>query len=190
MNVDSRPITTLLADMREGKAGAADQLIATIYPDLRRLAASQFRGEAVGHTLQPTAVVHELYVRLFSGQKIEWQDRAHFFAIAAQQIRRILVDHARARSAGKRGGHQVRVPMLDLSGSSSHTDEDVLAVHEALTRLQALDPRAAKVIELRFFGGLTEDEAAEVIGISHATLKRDWVFARAWLSSQLAGLSD
>jgi RNA polymerase sigma factor (TIGR02999 family) len=179
-----QPITTLLIDLREGRPGAAEELVGAVYQDLRRLAAHQFRHEAAGHTLQPTAIVHELYVRLFGGEAAPWQDRQHFFAVAAQQIRRILVDHARAKRAAKRGGDQVRVTMTQLGGGETK-DEDVLAVHEALEQLEALDKRAAQVIELRFFGGLEEQEAAEVLGISLATLKRDWVFARAWLLDQL-----
>jgi RNA polymerase sigma factor (TIGR02999 family) len=125
-------------------------------------------------------------MRLFSGEPVDWNDSAHFFAVAAQQLRRILVDHARSRRAGKRGGAQVRVTLAEFPGSRE-TGEDVLAVHEALSQLERLDPRAAKVVELRFFGGLDEKEAANVLGVSLATLKRDWAFARAWLQVQLRG---
>jgi RNA polymerase sigma factor (TIGR02999 family) len=179
-----QPITTLLMDMRRGRSGAAGELLAIIYEDLRRLAAHNFRGEKAGHTLQPTALVHELFIRLFAGETVSWSDRAHFFAVASQQIRRILVDHARSRRAQKRGGGDVRVTLAEFPGPTAAI-EDVLAVHEALLRLEALDSRAARIVELRFFGGLEEKEAAEVLGISLATLKRDWQFARAWLQAQL-----
>lgn len=183
---DPGSLTTLLVHVREKRPGAADQLMAIVYKDLRRLAAHQFRGEAQGHTLQPTAVANELYLRLFADQNVALQDRAHFFAVAAQQIRRILVDHARARRTNKRGGGRARVTMVELAAPGLPATEDLIAVHEALGRLEQLDGRAAQVVELRFFGGLEEKEAAEVLGISLATLKRDWVFARAWLSKELA----
>ncbi len=183
---DSQSLTTLLMQVREKRPGAADELIRRVYKDLRRLAAHHFRAESPGHTLQPTAVVNELYLRLFEGQPIVWQSRAHFLAIAAQQIHRILVDHARTRHACKRGGAQVRVPMIELQDSARQTDEDVIAIHEVLERLEQLDARSARVVELRFFGGLEEAETAEVLGISVTTVKRDWTFARAWLMSELA----
>jgi RNA polymerase sigma factor (TIGR02999 family) len=184
MSPNTRQITTLLADIREGRPEAAEQLLEIVYQDLRRLAAHQFQQENAGHTLQPTALVHELYMRLFAGEPVACQDRGHFFAIAAQQIRRILVDHARARRAKKRGGEHLRVTITDLS-TVSDTDEDLLAVDVVLSRLQRLDSRAAKVVELRFFAGLEEKEIAEFLGVSVATVKRDWIFARAWLETQL-----
>lgn len=174
-----------LAAWRNGDHKAGQELIATAYQELRRLAAHYLQQERTGHTLQPTALVHELYLKLFGSGPVAWQDRAHFFAIAAQQLRRLLVDHARARAADKRGGDKVRLSLSEIEGWAGARDENFLDLHEALGRLEKLDPRAARVIELRFFAGLQETETAEVLGISLATLKRDWKFARTWLASQL-----
>ena len=181
----SQQITTILINIREGRAGATEELIPIVYNDLRRLAAYYLRNEPAGQTLQPTAMINELYLRLFAVEPLHWQNRAHFFAVAAQQLRRILVDHARAVRAQKRGGGQLHVSLSNIGTTASQTDEDILAVHEALEALEKLDRRAAQVVELRFFGGLQEREAAEVLGISVASLKRDWEFARAWLLTQL-----
>lgn len=180
-------ITALLDRWRTGDAAAANELAELVYGDLHRLAAREMRRERGEHTLQTTALVHEVYVRIFHLGPVEWKDRAHFFAVAAQQLRRVLVDHARRSKSEKRGGDAVRFSLLDSDGAGfaeSHTR--LLALNEALTRLEGLDPRAAKVVELRYFGGLTEAETADVLGISVATLKRDWDFARTWLASQLA----
>jgi RNA polymerase sigma factor (TIGR02999 family) len=155
------------------------------YEHLRRLAAHYLRSERSDHSLQATSLVHELYLKLFSEQKIEWQSRAHFFAVAAQQLRRILIDHARSLAAEKRGGNRIRLSLTEANGLAAERQEDLLEVDEALQRLQALDPRAAQIIEMRFFGGLKETEVAEVLGISLATLHRDWKFAKAWLISEL-----
>ena len=163
----------------------ASQLMDLVYPHLRRLAQRYMQQERVGHTLQATALVHETYLRIFGSKPVQWQNRAHFFAVAARQMRRILVDHARAAHAGKRGGCRVKLSLEDVPGLSQERDEDLLILEEALKRLESLDPRAARVVELRYFGGLTEKEAAEVLKISLATLKRDWEFARAWLFEQL-----
>jgi RNA polymerase sigma-70 factor, ECF subfamily len=183
---DATTVTGWLVDWRKGSQEAGDRLFAASYQELRRLAAWHFRNEGPGQTLQPTALVNELYLRLFGGEPVEWQNRAHFFAVAAQQLRRLLIEHARARLADKRGGGQVRISLTDVAEIAAHREEDLIEVDEALRRLEELDPRSARVVELRFFGGLTEQEAAEAIGISVATLKRDWDFARAWLLSQLA----
>jgi RNA polymerase sigma factor (TIGR02999 family) len=183
---DSHQVTTLLLDWRQGNAGAGDQFIAIVYNELRRLAAHCLDAERRDHTLQPTALVHELYLRLFaSGDPITWQNRAHFFAVAAQTLRRILVDHARAHRAQKRGGAQVKLSLTAAQGWLDDRNEDLLALDEALRRLEHLQPRAGQVVELRFFGGLQEDEIAEVLAIAPITVKRDWKFARAWLMSQL-----
>ena len=147
------------------------------------MAAGYFRGEAPGHTLQPTAVVHELFLKL-SGNGLRVQDRQHFYAIAARQMRRLLIEHARAANARKRGGHLARVHPADLAGPPGLVS-DILELNDALTALEKLDERIARGVELRYFGGLTEEEAAEVLNISVATLKRDWQFARAWLRSRL-----
>jgi RNA polymerase sigma factor (TIGR02999 family) len=156
-----------------------------VYGELHRIAAREMRREQGEHTLQTTAVVHEAYLRLCGAAPINWQDRSHFFAVAAQQLRRVLVDHARRVRSEKRGGGLIRLELLEGDGGMVGFDERLLALDEALTRLHALDERAAKVIELRFFGGLSETEAAEALSISVATLKRDWDFARTWLASQL-----
>jgi RNA polymerase sigma factor (TIGR02999 family) len=140
--------------------------------------------------MQATAIVHELYLKLFGDELVEWQDRAHFFAVAAQQIRRLLIDHARVKHAEKRGGGRMRLSLTEINGLAAPADEDLLELDEALSRLQALDPRAAGIVELRYFGGLTEKEAAEVVGVSVATLKRDWEFARVWLIRQLSSRDD
>lgn len=157
----------------------------TVYDELRRLAAHYMRQERPDHTLQATALVHELYLRLFQSEPVEWQNRAHFFAVAAQALRRILVNHARDRQAQKRGGKQVRLSLTDVNGLAEPAEHDLLEIEEALARLEQLDPRAARVVELRFFAGLTEAEAAEALGVSVATLKRDWAFGRAWLLRHL-----
>jgi RNA polymerase sigma factor (TIGR02999 family) len=178
-------LTQLLGLWRNGDQEAGNRLFTAAYGELRRLAAWHLQQESPGHTLQATALVHELYLKLFGGQSIAWQDRAHFFAVAAQQMRRLLIDHARARLAEKRGGGQVRVTQTGAEDLAAPWEEDVTALHEALDRLAALDPRSAQVVELRFFAGLTEREAAEVAGISLATVKRDWDFGRAWLLKEL-----
>lgn len=175
----------MLADWRNGNQHAGEQLFASAYQELRRLAAWHLRQERPGHTLQPTALVHELYVKLFGSESVDWQDRAHFFAVAAQQMRRLLIDYARARRAGKREGQRVRVSLSEIEGLAVSHDEDLLALDEALSRLDTLDPRATRVVELRFFGGFDEKEASAVLGVSVATVKRDWAFARAWLIKEL-----
>lgn len=186
MEESSHTITGLLHDWRRGNQKAAGQLMELVYGELHKIALREMRRERGEHTLQATALVNEAYVRLCGGaDQPNWSDRAHFFAVAAQQMRRILVDHARRVQSEKRGGDQVRLELLEGDGWTLCFDERLLAVDEALTRLHALDERAAKVIELRFFGGLSEAEAAEALSISVATLKRDWDFARSWLASQL-----
>ncbi|HBY61761.1 MAG TPA: RNA polymerase subunit sigma-70, partial [Solibacterales bacterium] len=155
------------------------------------LASSIMKQERGNHTLQPTALVHEAYVRLFGGGDVAWQSRSHFFAVAARQMRRILVDHARAVQAEKRGGEAVRLSLDDANQAGAVAfDEDVLAVDEALSRLEQIDARAAKVVEFRYFGGLTEPETAEALGIGISTMKRDWDFARSWLFDQLVSRKD
>jgi RNA polymerase sigma factor (TIGR02999 family) len=182
----SHTITGLLRDWRSGSQKAAGQLMELVYGELHKIARREMRRERGEHTLQATALVNEAYVRLCGGSdQPNWSDRAHFFAVAAQQMRRILVDHARRVQTEKRGGGQVRLELLEGDGGTVGFDERLLAVDEALTRLYALDQRAANVIELRFFGGLSETEAAEALSISLATVKRDWDFARTWLAAQL-----
>jgi RNA polymerase sigma factor (TIGR02999 family) len=183
---DPQRITALLSQWRAGNEQAATELMDVVYAELRRLAASYMRRERHEHTLQPTALVHEAFLRLCGGAPIDWQNRGHFFAVFAQQMRRVLVDHARSVGSAKRWGglekHSLTGVNVDGAGLASI---DVLALDEALERLAALDPRAAQVVELRYFGGLTEREAADTLEISTATIKRDWDFARTWLLSQL-----
>lgn len=181
----SRPVTTLLENWRQGDKSAADELVATVYQELHRVAARYMRGERPDHTLQPTALVNELFIKLLDAP-VDWQNRAHFFAVAAGQLRRILVNHARDRQAEKRGGKRVKLALTEVNGLAEPREQDLLDLNDALDRLEQVDTRAARVIELRFFAGLTEAEAAEVLGISPATLKRDWAFGRAWLLRHLA----
>jgi RNA polymerase sigma factor (TIGR02999 family) len=178
-------LTQMLSAWRNGDQDAGQQLFEATYQELRRLAAWHLRQERPGHTLQPTALVNELYLHLFPGEPVDWQSRAHFFAVAAQQMRRLLIDHARARYADKRGGRRIRLSITEIEGLGAPAPEDLLALDQALGRLESLDPRAARVVELRFFGGLTEAETSEALGVSVATMKRDWTFARAWLINEL-----
>jgi RNA polymerase sigma factor (TIGR02999 family) len=179
-------LTNLLADWRGGNREAGNQLMEAAYKHLHSLASHYLQQERADHTLNASALVNELYVRLFSSDICEWRDRTHFFAVAAQQLRRILVDHARAARADKRGGDRVRVSLTVAEGVAPPMDRDILEVDEALRQLEALDPRAAAGVELRFFGGLNESEIAEALGISLATIHRDWKVARAWLVAQLS----
>ena len=172
-------------DWRKGDPEAGKELLARMQPELRRIAAGYMRKEHPGHTLQATALLNELYLRLIGGAVVEWRDRAHFLAVAAQQLRRILVDHARERLAQKRGGGAAVTMLTEGSARTPPFDESLLDLHRALDELAAMDGRTAQVIELRYFGGLTEQEAAEVLGISVATLKRDWEAGRAWLVGRL-----
>jgi len=180
-------ITTLLQRWAEGDRLAGGQAIERAYADLRRLAAHYLKQESTGQTLQPTALVHELYLRLQDGASVPWSDRKHFFVVAAGQMRRILVDQARARHAEKRGGGNVRVELRDLHAASMPRDADLLALDESLAQLAELDARAASIVELRYFGGFSGSEAADLLDISVATLKRDWEFARSWLLTRLSG---
>jgi RNA polymerase sigma factor (TIGR02999 family) len=179
------PVTTLLMNWRQGDREAGNQLMVRMQPELRRIAAGYMRQERPGHTLQATALMNELYLRLMGGGAVEWQDRAHFLAVAARLLRRILVDHARESLAGKRGGGAAVTTLKEGSARSPSFDERLLDLHAALDELASMDGRVAQVIELRYFGGLTEKEAAETLGISVATLKRDWEAGRAWLVGRL-----
>jgi RNA polymerase sigma-70 factor (ECF subfamily) len=178
-------LDTLLARWRQGDQDAGERALALAYAELRRLAAYYFRMESPGHTLQPTALVNEVYMKLAGGQPVPWQNRAHFFAVMARQMRLILVDHARRRRALKRSDTQMVFSLASGSRSVGPRQEDLLAVDRALEELEKLDQRAAKVTELRVFAGLKESEIAETLEISVATVKRDWNFARAWLLTQL-----
>jgi RNA polymerase sigma factor (TIGR02999 family) len=187
--IPSGALTRIIEDLRHGDMEARERLVALVYEDLRELAAAHLRRERVGHTLQPTALVHEAFLRLFGDAGAAWENRAHFFGAAGEAMRRILVDFARRRQALKRGGGMEPPPGLDdAAGAEMVTDEHaatVLAVDEALNGLAAHDGRKRKLVELRFFAGLTMEEAAETLGISLATAKRDWAFAKAWLHRAL-----
>jgi RNA polymerase sigma factor (TIGR02999 family) len=190
VTIPPRDITQLLADLRAGDADALEQLMPVVYAELRQLAASYLRRERQEHTLQPTALVHEMYMRLAGhvGQHgAAWEDASHFFGIAARVMRQVLVDYARAGGAAKRGARPVRVTLSGLSHMASGPDIDILALEAALTRLATLDAGQARLVELRFFAGLTLEEAADVLGRSPRTLKRDWRSARAWLQRELSG---
>jgi RNA polymerase sigma factor (TIGR02999 family) len=181
-------VTGLLLAWRAGDAGAGDRLLPAIYDELHRQAARAMRREGDAHTLQPTAVVHEAYLRLVDQQRVQWRNRAHFFGVAAQMMRRVLVDHARARLADKRGGALQRVTLGHVgagTGPSADAELDVLALHDALDRLAALDPDQARLVEMRYFGGLGIEDTAEAMGVSPATVKREWAGARAWLRREL-----
>jgi RNA polymerase sigma factor (TIGR02999 family) len=179
-------VTELLQQWSRGREEALERLLPEIYAELRGLAASYLRGERRDHTLQPTALVHEAYLRLVDQRAVHWQNRAHFFGIAAQAMRRILVDHARARGADKRGSGQRPVPLDEALAIGAMPDVTLLALDEALMRLAAMDSQQGRVVELRFFGGLTMEETAEALRISPATVGREWALAKAWLYAELA----
>ena len=181
----TRPLTTLLAGWRSGDKAAADELVAAVYQELHRVAGRYMRAERSDHTLQPTALVNELFLKLLDAGPVDWQNRTHFFAVAAGQLRRILVNHARDRNAQKRGGKRVKLALTEVNGLAEPHEQDLLELDEVLDRLEQVDQRAARVIELRFFAGMTDAEAAEALGISVATLKRDWSFGRAFLLRHL-----
>lgn len=184
----SSDVTGLLLAWGKGDPAAGDKLLPVVYAELHRRAAAAMRRENEGNTLQATALVHEAYLRLVDQRRVEWQNRAQFYGVAAQVMRRVLIDHAREHLAAKRGGGAQQVT---LSGVDAAPDDDgavdVLALHEALEQLATLDPRQARLVELRYFGGLSIEETAEALGVSPATVKREWATARAWLRRELAG---
>jgi RNA polymerase sigma factor (TIGR02999 family) len=180
-------VTAMLIAWSRGDSSVEGRLMEAVYDDLRRKAAGILRHESPGHTLQPTALVNEAYLRLVDQRRVAWQNRAHFLAVAARLMRRILVDYARRRRAAKRGGQAARVTLEDFAARPGSTPLDLLELDEALAELAALDPRQARIVELRAFGGLSVEEAAEVVGVSPATVKRDWSFAQAWLERRLRG---
>jgi RNA polymerase sigma factor (TIGR02999 family) len=177
-------VTRLLVRWTEGDKQALEDLLPLVYDELRRLARRYLQQERPGHTLQSTALVHEAYLRLVD-QNVSWQNRAHFFGIAAQMMRRILVDHARSRSAAKRGDGAGRVTLDEGLVALEQRDVDVVALDEALTNLAKIDPQQGKIVELRFFAGLSIEETSEVLHISPATVKRDWAMAKAWLHREM-----
>ena len=178
-------VTALLSAWRAGEGQALQQLIPIVYQELRRIAGRSMRGEQPGHTLQATALVHEAYLRLAKEQDRTWENRAHFFAVAAQIMRNLLVDHARSASRSKRCGAAPEVPLDQALGVVTAEPDDLLALDEALSRLGGIDPRAARIVELRYFVGLGNVEIAAVLGVSEKTVKRDWSAAKAWLQGEL-----
>ena len=174
-------VTALLQAWGDGDLAARDQLFPLVYGDLRRRAAHYLRRERPGHTLQPTALVHEAYLRLAGPKRMAWTDRAHFLAVASQAMRRVLVDHARGKRAGKRWGLTVQVPLEEGAAKSQPREVDLILLDESLDELASLSPGQARLVELRYFGGLTTEESAEVLGVSIATVERRWNLARAWL---------
>jgi RNA polymerase sigma factor (TIGR02999 family) len=178
-------VTQLLIAWNEGEAGARDQLMLAVYEELRRIAGGQLAREKVGHTLQPTALVNEAYLRLVDQTRVHWHNRAHFFGIAAQLMRRVLVDHARRRHAAKRGGGATVLEFEDSLTPRSKRGVDLVVLDDILTRLDDFDADAARLVELRYFGGLTIEETAEVLAVSPATVKREWATARAWMHREL-----
>ena len=182
----SNEVTLLLRAWGEGDVQALDRLAPIVYQELHRIARGYMARERTDHTLQTTALVNEAYVRLVDAREVTWHDRAHFFAVCARAMRRILVDHARSRGYLKRGGGKLRVQFDEAFGMAWSADSNLLELDEALDRLSALDPRKARVIEMRFFGGLSVEETAEALGISPETVMRDWKLARAWLYRELS----
>ncbi|MDX2147561.1 MAG: sigma-70 family RNA polymerase sigma factor [Planctomycetota bacterium] len=189
MQAPSVDITHMLRRASSGDPAAVEQLAPIVMHELRAIADRAMKRETPGHTLQPTLLANEAFMRLVGNDAIDWSDRSHFFALAARNIRRILVDHARARSAQKRGGGPDRLARVTLDFAegvaSRSSDLDVTDVDDALTKLAALDPRQAQVVELRFFGGLTSEQTAQLLGVSKRTVDEDWAMARAWLSLEL-----
>ncbi len=185
METQPGEVTLLLAELQKGNKKAEEKLIPLVYGELRRLAAHYLRGERQGHTLQPTALVHEAYLRLTQMQDVNWQNRSHFFALAAQLMRRILVDHARANRAKKRGGSNEALSLDDAIVFSGPRSEQLIELDDALNRLAQRDSRQSRIVELRFFGGLSEEETGVLLGISTRTVKRDWRIAKAWLYQEM-----
>ena len=182
---DSVDVTILLNRIGSGDATAPEELLPLVYNELKRLASGYMGNERDGHTLQTTALVHEAYIRLVDWKSAGWQNRAHFFAVAAQMMRKILIDHARKHAAEKRGSGVKMIALDDAVSFATERDINLFALDEALTRLDAFDERQCRIIELRFFGGLTIEETAEVMKLSPATIKNEWTMARTWLYTQL-----
>jgi len=179
-------ITVILERWNRGEQHALDELVPVIYKELRRLAGHYLRRERHDHTLQPTALINEVFLRLLGDQDVKWQNRAHFFGVAARLMRQILVDHARARQAAKRGGRHYSLSLSEADRVAEQSAVELLSLHLALERLSELDAQQGRIVELRFFGGLSIKESAEVLSVSHATVERDWRVARAWLRCELS----
>ncbi len=187
MTPSSKEVTQLLVDWSDGNREALDELMPLVYEELHRLAHQCMGRERAGHTLQSSALVNEAYLRLVDLRRVRWQNRAHFFAIAAQLMRRILVDYARSRHYRKRGGGALQVSLGEAAMESPERAADVVALDDALQGLEAIDPRKSRIVELRFFGGLSIEETAEVLGVSPGTVMRDWTLAKAWLYQAVTG---
>jgi RNA polymerase sigma factor (TIGR02999 family) len=185
-SASSNQITELLARWSQGESAACEKLVPLVYHDLRRVARHCLAGERPDHTLQSAALVHEAYLRLVGHESVRWDDRVHFFAVAAQLMRRILVDHARKRRAGKRGGEGITLSLDEQLAPVKKRTLDVIAVDDALNELTRMNPQHSRIVEMRFFAGLSIEETAQAMGISPATVKRDWAVARAWLYRELA----
>jgi RNA polymerase sigma-70 factor (ECF subfamily) len=181
-----KEITGLLADWRKGDQSALEELLPLVYDELRRLASGYMRRERPDHTLQTTALVHEAYLRLVQQRNVRWQTRAHFFAVAAQVMRHILVDYARGSRRAKRGGGAPQLELSDVALLSKERAEELIAVNAALENLNTIDPRKSRVFEMRYFGGMSVEEAAEALQVSPATVARDWRMAKAWLRREIA----
>ena len=184
--MDNHEVTNLLIQLTLGDRAAEERLLPLVYAELRRMAANYLRRERADHTLQATALVHETYLRLIEVHAVDWQSRSHFFALAATLMRRILVDHARAHAARKRGGSRDSINLDEVFVFTAPRSEQLIALDDALNRLGQRDPRQGQIVELRFFGGLSEEEVAAHLGISTRTVKRDWRMAKAWLYKELA----
>jgi len=183
-------VTLLLRRLNAGEQDAESELYSIVYSELRRVAGHYMRSEREGNTLQPTALVHEAYIRLLGTEAVEYQNRGHFKALACRAMRRVLVDHARARGAEKRGGDLQKVTFDDIQPRAAAQFGELLAVHEALDKLASIKPRQVQVVEMRYFGGLTVEETAEALGVSEKTVKRDWSLARLWLFKEITGTSS
>lgn len=185
-DISAQQITLLLEDCINGKKGAVDELLPYVYNELRKISSKYLRDEYRNHTLQTTELVHEAYIKLIGDQNISWQNRAHFFGIAAQSMRQILVDHARKRKSLKRNEGKGNISLDGVFEISETNDEQIIALDEALKKLESVEERSSKLVELRYFSGLTIEETAEVLNISPATAKRDWKFAKAWLYREIS----
>ncbi len=189
-SIEDRDATRLLGRVHAGDKLAAQELIELVYDELREVAAAQLRQEPLGHTLQPTSLVHEAFIKLIDQERVDWQGRTHFLAIGAQAMRRILVDHARQKNRQKRGHGRKRTTFDESLTVSRYSGEDVIAIHELLKDLQELNERQALIVELRFFGGMTAVEVSEHLGVSKSTIDREWRLARAWLRNELSEDSE
>jgi len=185
MSGETTEINQLLERWRSGESEALEQLMSIVYEDLRRIAAWQLQTERPNHTLQPTALVHEVYLRLAGNAQIDWKDKAHFFALVAQLMRHILVDHARGRTRHKRGGNARAVTLDEALRVSTASDPELVELDEALSSLAFIDERKSRIVELRYFGGLSIEETAEILGVSSTTVRREWTLAKAWLRREL-----